>query len=445
MDHRLQGALLVAGVAAVGAVMPEPAFAQAGSPVGEELAQELAGAKAEIAAQKEQLARQAEQLARQEARLQALETRLTEMAAAQPAESAAGSTGAQPAGRQLAGGQQRSGGLERVGEAPADYDRPLDVAVLGEQGSAITRKGQLTGEFGFDYARSDRNRALFRGIEVVESVLVGVFDINESRQDVLTASAALRYGFSNRFELGVKVPFVHRSDTSIIAPIQGSTPNDQAATIDNSARGSGIGDIEVTARYQLTRPSKSKPFLVANLQGIIPTGRGPFEIRRDELGRPTRAATGAGFVGISPSITAIVPSDPLVLFGSIGYNFNFAKNVDTRIPPVKVEWVDPADSVSFSGGVGIAFNNRTSLNFGYAHNWSFGTKTRARLIDPGPNDPGPVTRRSRDLQIGRFLFGITHRVSDRASLNWSVEVGATEDAPDVRTSLRIPFAIFRGR
>ena len=441
MEYRWQGALLVAGVAAIRTVMPEPAFAQADTSVGED----LAAAKAEIAAQKEQLARQAEQLARQEARLHALETRLTEMAAAHPPASTAEGASAQPAGRQLAGGQPRTGGLERIGEAPADYDRPLEVAVLGEQGSAITRKGQLTGEFQVDYARSDRNRALFRGIEVVESVLVGVFDINESRQDVVTASAALRYGFSNRFELGVKVPFVRRSDTSIIAPIQGSTPNDSAATIDNSARGSGVGDIELTARYQLTRPSRNKPFLVANLQGIIPTGRGPFDIRRDDLGRPTRAATGAGFVGIAPSITAIIPSDPLVLFGSVGYNFNLAKKVDTRIPPVKVEWVDPADSISFSGGVGIAFNNRTSLNFGYAHNWSFGTKTRARLIDPGPNDPGPVTRRSRDLQIGRFLFGVTHKINNRASLNWSVEVGATEDAPDVRTSIRIPFALFGGR
>jgi len=31
--------------------------------------------------------------------------------------------------------------------------------------------------------RADRNRAIFRGIEVVASVLIGVFDINESRQD----------------------------------------------------------------------------------------------------------------------------------------------------------------------------------------------------------------------------------------------------------------------
>ena len=50
----------------------------------------------------------------------------------------------------------------------------------------------------------------------------------------------------------------------------------------------------------------------------------------------------------------------------------------------------------------------------------------------------------RDLQIGRFLFGMSYRVSDRASVNWSVEVGATNDATDLRTVLRIPTVLLTG-
>ncbi|RZM34129.1 MAG: hypothetical protein EOP67_18720, partial [Sphingomonas sp.] len=74
--------------------------------------------------------------------------------------------------------------IERVGQAPVSEERPIELAVLNSQGSIVTRRGQLTGEFQLDYARADRNRAVFRGIELVEAVLVGVFDINESRQDV---------------------------------------------------------------------------------------------------------------------------------------------------------------------------------------------------------------------------------------------------------------------
>ncbi|KQU53144.1 hypothetical protein ASG67_09980 [Sphingomonas sp. Leaf339] len=334
--------------------------------------------------------------------------------------------------------------LERVGQAPVAEDRPIELAVLDSAGSIVTRKGQLTGEVQLDYARADRNRAVFRGIELVEAVLVGVFDINESRQDVITSSAALRYGLTNRLELGVRLPVVHRSDSSILAPISGSTTNDSAATIDNSVKGNGIGDLEVTARYQLLDGRGGTPYLIANLQGVIPTGSDPFAIPRDPLGRARRAATGAGFWGIAPSLTAILPSDPVVLFGTLGYTFNLGKNVNTEIPPVLISYVDPGDAISASAGIGISFNQRTTLNLGYAHSWALGTKTRTQLLQANATWGDTRMTTSRDLQIGRLLFGVTYRVTDRSSVNWSVELGATDDATDLRTVLRVPTVLLTG-
>lgn len=420
------------------AIPAAPAMAQSAD---EPLRQELRGAL-------ELLRKQNEVISRQEERIRALEARMavadprTRVAASEREELTSAESASEAAPGAPARGQQA--GLERVGEAPDNYDRPVEVAVLGDQGSVITRSGQLTAEAQFEYARADRNRALFRGIEVVESVLVGVFDINESRQDVLTAAASIRYGITDRFELGVRLPFVRRSDAMILSPVAGSTPDDTAATIDNGAKGSGIGDLEVTARYQLTNARGGWPFLIANLQAVFPTGRGPFEVERDSSGRALEAATGGGFYAISPSITAILPTDPVVLFGTLGYTYNIGRSVDTRIPPVLIDRVDPGDAVSFSSGVGIAFNQRVSVNLGYAHSWAFGTQTTTRNIEPRPDDPGSITRTSRDLQIGRFLFGVTYRMTDKASLNWSVEVGATEDAPDLRTVLRIPLVLLRG-
>jgi hypothetical protein len=241
------------------------------------------------------------------------------------------------------------------------------------------------------------------------------------------------------------VPFVARSDSSILAPIAGSTENDAATTINSSANGRGLGDIELSARYQLASAKHGWPFVIANLQGVIPTGTNPFNVPRDALGREKKAATGAGFYGISPSVTAILPTDPAVLFATIGYTFNLPSRVNTLIPPVQIDRVDPGDAISASGGIGIALNQRTSLNFGYAHTWAFGTKTWTRQIGAtGPGGPEQITK-SRDLQIGRFLFGVTYRVNDKASVNWSVEVGATDDATDLRTVLRIPLILLTGR
>ena len=313
--------------------------------------------------------------------------------------------------------------------------------MLGSEGSVVTRKGQLTGELQVDYARADRNRALFRGIEIVESVLVGEFNINESRQDIITASLAARYGLTDRLELGVRLPFVQRWDTSVLVPVQGSTSNDVAREIDSSAQGRGLGDIEMSARYQLLTGRNGLPYLVGNLQVVAPTGSNPFDVPRLSTGEATKAATGAGFWGVSPSVTAILPSDPAVLFGTIGYTHNFGRSVDTVISPVRITYVKPGDAISFSAGIGISLNERTSMNLGYAQTWAFGTRTRTELLDPGEMDPPFLEDTSRDLQLGRFLFGVTYRATDRASINWSVEVGATDDAADVRSVLRIPLIL----
>ena len=414
---------------------------------------ELEQARAEIATQRQQIDAQ-------EARLRALEDRIAAAPTA-PNTTLPGQVGAPPPAAIAQGSAVSSPGdpativqatpqpLERVGQRPTDRDRPPEVAVLGNQGSVVTRKGQLTGEVQLDYARADRNRALFRGIEVVESVLVGEFNINESRQDIFTDSFAARYGVTDKLEVGVRVPFVHRADSSVLVPVQGSTNNDAAREVDSAAKGGGLGDVEISARYQLIGAHNGLPFIVGNLQVVAPTGTDPFGVPRNASGEALKAATGSGFWGVSPSVTAILPSDPAVLFGTIGYTRNFGKSVDTIIPPVQLTYVKPGDSLSFSAGIGVALNERTSLNLGYAQTWAFGTLTRT-AVTTTTTDPmtgvrsTAVTRAeqtARDLQIGRLLFGVTYRATDRASVNWSVEVGATEDAPDVRTALRIPLVL----
>ena len=398
-----------------GAMLTSPAQAQQDDSAS--IRTELDRAMAMIAQQQQQLDRQREEIAELRRRVE----------------------GAPVASAEVAPAPDAPVPLTRVGQAPEDAEQPIEIAVLDNTSSVVTPQGRLIAEAQFDYARADRSRAVFRGVELAEVVLIGVFDINESRQDILTGSLGLRYGVANRLELGARLPLIYRNESSIVAPVPGSTGNDEARTIENSLDGYGIGDLEVTARYQLIDGRNGAPYVLANLQGVFPTGNGPFSVPRDELGRALKVATGAGFYSISPSVTAILPSDPVVLFGTLGYNFNLGKSIDTVIPPVRVTHVDPGDAITASAGIGISFNQRTTLNLGYAHNWVFGTQTTTALLDPTPDWPGTREIVSRELQLGRLLFGVTYRINDRTSLNWAVEVGATEDAPDLRTSLRVPF------
>jgi uncharacterized coiled-coil protein SlyX len=415
-------------IAATAAGIPAPAFGQDGSAASQ-------GSDADsLEAMRAELAQARAQIAEQQRRLDLLEQRLSGLAqTTQQIRDEVAS--APPAPPQVAAASPSIS----VGEPPRDSDRAPTVAVLDQQGTVITRKGELIGELGIDYTRSDRNRAIFRGITFPQAVLIGIFDINENRQDILSASAGVRYGLTKRLELGVRVPFLYRADTLITAPIGGSTNNDDARTINNSTKGSGIGDIELTARYQLNDGGRNRPFLIANLQATVPTGRDAFSVNRVG-GVATQSATGAGFWGITPGLTAILPSEPAVLFGTVGYTFNLARNVDTRLPPVQIDRLDPGDQISLAAGIGFSFNERTSVNLGYSHGWVLGTRTVLRTVDEttGAISSPPATLTSRDLQIGRLLLGVSHRFSRRLQVNWSIDAGLTEDAPDVRLALRVP-------
>lgn len=427
-------ALGAAPVVAQDAPVAEATEAVSAPAQAESSRSELMQLRQEVAAERAALSQQIEQMKAQAARLQALEARLS-IALGEPAPQTPrrAQTAPPPAApRQAANSASQP--QAAVGVAPEEADRQPEIASLGRQGSAITQKGKLSGEIELSYARADRNRALFRGIEVVESVLVGVFDINESRQDIVTTKVGLQYGLTSDIEIGVDVPFVSRWDTSVLTPV--AADPDQAREIDNSADAFGIGDIELSVRKQLHAPTGAGPYIIGNLQATIPTGTGPFEVARNEFGEAADAATGSGFWSLTPGITAILPSDPGVLFGSVSYTKNFASDVDVVIPPVAITRVDPGDAISMSAGVGLSLNPRLSLNFGYAHSWGFGTETTTVAIE---GDGEEITQKSRDLQVGRFLFGTTYRVNSKTSANFGIEAGLTDDAADLRAVLRLPF------
>ncbi|WP_395397062.1 hypothetical protein WBP07_30830 [Novosphingobium sp. BL-8A] len=436
------------------AILPRPALAQADpdgttTDAAKRPVPDLQKLQQQIDAQRRAIEQQRHVLDTQEAQLRQLQDSLldamrgTGIPGPQFAQAAptAASLAAVPPSDAAQPGAQSNDAITSVGEKPTERPRPQEVAVLAAQGSVLTRAGRLTIEPTFEYARDDRNRFVFRGIEIPQSVLVGVFDINESRQDIVTAAATVRYGLTNRIELGVEVPWIYRDDTAVLVPLVQNPPQSGTGTVNTSAHASGLGDVELMARYQINNGTHGWPFLTANVQVVTPTGTDPYGVPRDALGNATKAATGFGFWGVQPSVTVIMPSDPATIFGVLGYNLNFGKNVNTRISDAQIDHVTPGSGPNMTLGVGLALNERTSISFAYAHNWLFGTKSIIRPIEiqNGIETYGdPLSTKTRDVQIGRFLFGLSYRVNQRTTVNWTVEMGVTQDAADLRTSFRIP-------
>jgi hypothetical protein len=315
-----------------------------------------------------------------------------------------------------------------VGEAPPEQP-PATTAVeaLPEGQNALLGRGRLVIEPSIEYSRSSNNRLVFRGVEIVTGVQIGLLEANETARDTIASSLAVRYALTDRFEIEGRVPFIYRSDR-----VTTLSQNNTTTTQTYELEGSAMGDIEVSARYQLNRGRNGSPLFVAGARIKSDTGRGPFDLARDEHGVSTELATGSGFWGVQGSVSMLYPSDPVVIFANASYLYNIPRDVDETYgttDPVTVGNVDPGDSIGLGFGFGFALNPRFSYSLGYSHSYVMPTETEL-------ND---TTQRSTELQVGTLQLGMSFRATERLTLSSSVDVGVTDDAPDVRVSFRTPF------
>lgn len=333
---------------------------------------------------------------------------------------------------QANGGQQPQ---QPVGQAPPKQKqvRP-QVQVLPQLGGVLTPKGTLIVTPSLQTSTAQVNRFNFNGVSVLDTLLIGLINAEDTDRDLVEAAMNFRLGLTNRFEIGLKVPYIYRREKSTLTlvSLDSSSPEAQEQRTRENA---GLGDVEGYLHYQINQGLKGWPFFVANLRYKSTTGTGPFDVSRNAQGLPTELATGSGFHGVEPSLTVLLPSDPAVYFANFGYLFNLQGAVNKTIgaddDARRIGDVDPGDAFRMSFGMAYAMNQYTSFNLGYKNDYIFPTHTE---IDG-------VTFKSDRLIVGALLLGFNYSLSPRSQVNLNVEVGVTADAPDVILSLRVPFAI----
>ncbi|MGE0595086.1 MAG: transporter [Hyphomonadaceae bacterium] len=310
-----------------------------------------------------------------------------------------------------------------VGEAPPEQ-APATVEALPEGSTALMGSGRLVLETSFDYSRSSSNRLVFRGVEIVTGIQVGLIEANDAARDTISGAVTARYAVTDRLEIEGRVPYVHRSDR-----VTTLSQNDEAMTRTYELDGSNVGDVEVSARYQLNNGASGLPIFVAGARLKSDTGRGPFDLARDADGVATELATGSGFWGLQGSVSMLYPTDPAVLFANVSYLHNFARDIDRNVGAVNVGEVSPGGSIGLSFGFGFALNPRFSYSLGYSHSYVMPTETELN----------GTLQRSTELQVGTLGLGMSFRATENLTLSTSVDVGVTEDAPDVRVGIRLPY------
>ena len=310
-----------------------------------------------------------------------------------------------------------------VGKAPPKTATRIDISPIPKLSSnvsgVLTRAGTLIIEPSIGYSYSDTNRVFLDAYSFLPAIVVGLIDLREIKRHTVIGSLGTRYGLTDRWEVDLKLSYIGRNDRQRSRPISENVSDDEIFT----ASGSDIGDIQLSTRYQLNSGVGGGAIYVFNLVATLPTGTSPFDVEFVESINggvfPIELPTGSGYYSVQPSLSAIYPTDPGVLFGNISYGNNLETSEEGGE-------FNPGDSVGFSFGLGLSLNERTSLSLSYSHKHVLKSKNNDVKID------------GSELDIGQLIIGYSFNYSKQTNINLSLNIGVTDDAPDIRLNFRAP-------
>lgn len=335
-----------------------------------------------------------------------------------------------------AGGEQGSAiGTTQKAAQPVRTEAE-NAVVQREHAPLFDRK--LTLDWGISDTYYDRRQLQLSGFLALDAIFLGNINLGETKSHQVMADLDARYGLTDRISFDVDVPYVYRHSDFIVGGAGGAA----SALSDASGNSSAIGDVNFGLYYQFLKESGSWPDVVGSLRVKAPTGTSPFGIKlvqvdpnNTSLVAPTKLPTGTGFWNITAGVSVLKTYDPVVLFGSASYTYNVARSfsdissVQGQTQPAKVKL---GDVFQWGAGVALAFSEKDSASVSYTMAIEPQSETQA----PGQGwqkVPGSET------VAAAVNFGLNHVVNKHLTINGSVSIGLTPDAPNFVVGVRFPY------
>lgn len=297
---------------------------------------------------------------------------------------------------------------------------------------------KLTIDWGISDTYYDRRQLQLSGFLALDAIFLGNLNLGQTKSHQLTSDVDVRYGLTSRINVDVDVPYVYRTSSFIVGGAGGAA----SSLSDASGTSHALGDVNFGIYYQFLKETQNLPDVVGSLRVKTPSGTSPFGIKlrqidpnNTNLVAPDTLPTGTGFWSITAGMSVLKTYDPIVLFGSLSYTYNVARSfadissVVGQTQPAKVKL---GDIVQIGGGVALAFSERDSASIAYTLAFEPETKTRA---------PGDVWQKVPGSQTSAstLSFGLNHVFNKHLTMNASVAVGLTPDAPNFVVGVRFPY------
>lgn len=375
---------------------------------------------------------QAQQIQAMEARLQGVEQRTDDLTS---------TVQTQGAGN---GSQSANGEIKREAGPSQSVEN-----VLQEEHTLFSNK--WTVDASLNYTHYDRKQLVLDGFLALDAIFLGDISIDDVESDIISLDFGARYNVTDRWQLGVRVPFLSRYST-----YTKNTASDDGiaqADVDTNFK---LGDIELSSYYQLFQETQRWPDTVWNVRLKAPTGKDPYGIKNvenefvDDNGTPGddsddiitfhtypgELPTGSGLWALSTGFSFVKTTDPAILFANIEYTHQFAESfsdISSEAGVTQPGDVRLGDSLSYGLGMAFALNDRTSLSFAFSQRIQEEAETKL----PGE---GWRTVKSSDGNAATFTTGVTYALGSKSAVSTSVGIGLTPDAPDFSLTIRFPYS-----
>ena len=311
-----------------------------------------------------------------------------------------------------------------------------NAVVQREHAPLFDRK--LTLDWGISDTYYDRRQLQLSGFLALDAIFLGNINLGQTKSHQVMADLDVRYGLTDRISFDVDVPYVYRHSNFIVGGAGGAA----SALSDASGSSSAIGDVNFGLYYQFLKESGNWPDVVGSLRVKAPTGTSPFGIKlvqvdpnNTSLVAPTKLPTGTGFWNITAGVSVLKTYDPVVLFGSLSYTYNLARSfsdvssVQGQTTPAKVKL---GDVIQWGGGVALAFSEKDSASVSYTMAIEPQSKTQA-------SGQGWQSVPGSETVAAAVNFGLNHVVNKHLTINGSVSIGLTPDAPNFVVGVRFPY------
>lgn len=312
------------------------------------------------------------------------------------------------------------------------------VALTSTQGIPLFDR-KFSFEHGLVYTHWDKRSLILSGFLALDAILLGKINLQQIKTDQLQYDLTGRWNLSERLSTDLNLPLVYRR-SNYISPGAGGS----ASALSDGANGTAsVGDMNAGVYYQLSQPNPASIDWIGSIRVRAPTGRDPFGIKllqnsdpnNNNLVIPTRQPTGNGVWSTTLGLTLLKTYDPIVLFGNLGYTYNFKrhfKDLSTAESAVTPGEVRLGNSWTVGAGFALAVNDKTSVSFSYAQLIQQTSKLRA--------DGGPWVRQTgSDTNSATFNAGLTFQLSKNLSMVGTMSMGLTPDAPDFSVGIKFPY------